>query len=224
MAYRLTNALSSLDDGTVLVPDAESNKLSGAADYQPADFVVQRLDLRIRVLLLIDVQDGDDVSRPSNLHHAHVLLKHWPETTAVALVANDDDLTAVIVEPEEASAAIGVPSGSSITPRSARSALPVQTAVQGYLRSRIPEWPRLPEPSEPGDHSLISELSEDAAQAAAADEASRRAQIPERIAARKGLGPNDIDWAVKLVEVVLSRSLRVGDASQVLDAQVGSSQ
>ena len=53
--------------------------------------------------------------------------------SAVGLIANDDSLTTVIVEPAEVNPAIGVPSGNDIGPRAIERGLPIAVAINGYF-------------------------------------------------------------------------------------------
>src|SRR5712691_11582246 len=107
LAYLAVRALSDMDPPVVVVPDVESGEVSLGPDFLPADLVVQHLDLRLRLILLIDSKDVEALSEPSPLRAAELLLRHWPETAAVGLVANDSELSCLILEPFDVEPSIG---------------------------------------------------------------------------------------------------------------------
>jgi hypothetical protein len=65
-----------------------------------------------------------------------------PDTAAVALVA--EDLSCLIVQPEDCAPQINVPSGSFVRRRYRRSIQPVAEAVSAFVDELIPYWDPIP--------------------------------------------------------------------------------
>jgi hypothetical protein len=219
LAYTIASKLQELSPETTVVPDTESGEISIGRSYLPADFVVQHLDLRIRLVALLKATGPDELLKSEYLEGAELLLRHWPETSAVALVANDKELSCVILEPYDASSAIVAPSGQMVRPRATHRPLPIVMALQEYLDTRIPSWqviPRLPEEQVELD---LSAVATHAAQVAATGvhRAGSRAQRDEKREAFREVGEADIAWAVALVERVLSGKLTSDEAAHELD-------
>ena len=211
LGFRVVSALTEgLGPESTVVPDAESNKISAGPDYLPSSFIVQHLDLRVRLTLCLDASGPADLTEPRLLRSAHLLLRQWPETSAVALVADDDALSCLVIEPEEAAGALGVPSGEPIRSPDEGRALPAVDAVRRYIEAMIPVWPDLPTGGLRGDGSPTADIIDGSTREAAASVRGRGAQIKERLAALKGLSEEDVGWARQLASRVLAGGAEPG--------------
>jgi hypothetical protein len=220
LAYLAVKVLSDMDPPLVVVPDAESAEVSLGADFLPADLVVQHLDLRLRLILLIHAKDIEALSQPSALRAAEVLLKHWPETAAVGLVANDSELSCLIVEPFDVEPSIGTPSGLALPPTPRRDALPIGDAVRRYLEIVVPNWERVP-PSSELARLGYEDLAPAVASQVRAEIAARRANIDEKRAALDSLDEADGRWAARMVLEASSDGLDAESLAQAVERRVG---
>jgi hypothetical protein len=118
----------------------------------------------------------------------------FPDMAAVALVG--DDHSCLIVEPQDCSPQIQVPSGSLVSRRYRRSIQPVAEAVNGYLDELVPYWDPIPL-FEPGSGLRIDvpTISDDSVRAAF----DRQRGIGER--ARKGNPKKDALLALGKKEI-----------------------
>lgn len=219
LAYLTVSALSDMEPEVVVVPDAETAEVSVGAGFLPADLVVQHLDLRLRLILLPDSKDPASLHEPDALRAAELLLRHWPETAAVGLVANDAVLSCLVLEPFDVESSIGTPSGLPLPPTPRRTPLPVQDAIQAYLELVAPSWDRVP---------LAGELPaigyQDVASAIARQIRSkiigRRANIDEKRAALDSLDEADARWATRMVLEASAKGLDGPTLARELEKRV----
>jgi hypothetical protein len=219
LAYLAVRTLSEIKPPLVVLPDAESAEISLGPGYMPADLVVQHLDIRLRLILLIDAKTVESLSEPSPLRAAALLLRHWPETAAVGLVANDAELSCLIVEPFDVEPSIATPGGHLLPPTPRREALPLGDSVRNYLEIVVPSWERVPVASELAAVGY-EEIAPALANQARNEIAQRRANIDEKRAALDSLGGGDVRWAAKLVFEVVSRGVDEDVLAQSVQRQV----
>jgi hypothetical protein len=220
LAFLTVKALSELDPPIFVTPDTESGEVFVGPEFIPADLTIQHLDLRIRLILLIDAEGPQALADAGPLRAAELLLKHWPETTAVGLVANDSLLSCLIVEPFEVESSIGTPSGLTIPPTPRRDAYPVAEAVRKYLEVVVPSWDRVPsslELSAVGYEDLAPAIASDIQQ----DLATRPARIPEKKDALNSVGTADARWASDLVLRASSQEVAPEDLAEHIKQRVG---
>jgi hypothetical protein len=220
LAYLAVKALSDMDPPLVVVPDAESAEMSLGPDFVPADLVVQHLDLRLRLILLIQANDPGDLSESGSLRAAELLLRHWPETAAVGLVANDSELSCLVVEPFDVEPSIGTPSGLLLPPTPRRDALPLADAVRRYLEIVVPNWERVPPSSELATVGY-GDLAPAIANEIRADITARRANIDEKRAALNSLDEADARWAAKTVLEASFGELDAETLAHAVERRVG---
>ncbi len=220
LAYLTVSALSDMDPPVLVVPDAETGEVSLGPDFLPADLVVQHLDLRLRLILLINVEDADMLSAPAGLQAAELLLKHWPETAAVGLVANDSQLSCLVLEPFDVEPTIGTPSGLRLPPTPRRDPAPVTDAIRTYLEVVAPDWERVPLSSE-----LVTvgyeELGPPIASQVRFEIVGRRANIDEKRAALDSIDEADARWAAEVTLEASSRGLDAEALAREVERRAG---
>jgi hypothetical protein len=219
LAYLVVRALAGLDPPVVVVPDAESGEVSFDSHSPPADLVVQHLDLRIRLVLLTQAEESEILSNPDSLHTAELLLKHWPETAAVGLVANDSSLSCLILEPFDVEPSVGAPSGVQLPPTPRRDPFPVGDAVRRYLEVVVPDWERVPLSAELSTVGY-GDLAPAIASEVRAEISGRRANIDEKRAALDSLNEADARWAAKLVLEASSKDLDAESLAHAVEQRV----
>jgi hypothetical protein len=221
MAYLVAEAIDEVGLGIRVIADPEQD-LEDLGSAQPrADFTVQYLDVRVPLLLLLDLKDGAGFSHAETLQLAWPILKRSPETLAVALVANDEHLSTAIVEPPDSVGAITVPSGDSIGPSLRHHVAPVADALRSFFDSMVPQWGAVE--SDALDSSAVD--SREISRSVAASEANElraagaRAHIEEKIRNFTALSDRDVVWVANQVAILLS-----GEAVQLtesIDSQAG---
>jgi hypothetical protein len=97
---------------------------------------------RIRVWLLAVENASELESNRDCLADLNRLFGALSDTTAVALVA--EDLSCLIVHPEDCAPQINIPSGSLVGRRYGQPVQPVAEAVSGLLKELIPNWDPIP--------------------------------------------------------------------------------
>jgi hypothetical protein len=206
LAYLTVNDLSASDPAIVVIPDTETGEVNLGPRFIPADLVVQHLDLRLRLILMIDVEDPAMLDSPERLAAAELLLKHWPETAAVGFVANDAERTCLVLEPFDVEPSIGTPSGSPLPPTPRRHAAPLKEAIQSYIDVVAPNWEHVARSSEltaVGYEQLGYPISDEAR----LEIVGRRANIDEKRAALDSVDAADGKWAAELVQEAASGNL-----------------
>jgi hypothetical protein len=181
------------------------------------------LDLRIRLVLLLDVSDEQGLRESSIVGGAGRLLRHWPETAAVGLVANNEHLTCVLIDPFEGDVAIGVPSGGHLDPRATRPAAPVAEAIRAYLETHVPAWDAVPSIS---DQLLLPDPSEAVLQIAhkvmnGLQRQGDRALIPEKKEAYMGISEADARWASNIIKRILDGELDPDRLDEIITERTG---
>jgi hypothetical protein len=161
------------------------------------DLILQSLDLRLRIVSLPGRPAGNLGSVELRQPLGRILLE-FPETAAIALVADDDQLSARIIEPSEVFDAVG-------NSRTAEEPVTLGELTRAYLRRGSPAW------TEPDFVAgKIDDLTADAAVIAGEAQAELQRKTrrpPEAKEAREGLSRAD---AVAVSGVALA-ALR-GDA------------
>jgi hypothetical protein len=195
-ATRVTTQLQLLNrDDLVVTLDVTSGLFPDA----PSDLMVRVSGLRIRVRL-VEPEDAATLA-DDLLASADRTFNRHPDTTAVALVALDADLSCLIVEPHETRPAFEAPTGRLGPARPARPILPFRSAVQSYLDGVEPLW------DDPG--ALADRLVEDSDIAGSARRAAtdvladvvnqgRRATNPTKKATWSALGDREAEALVGL--------------------------
>jgi hypothetical protein len=216
LAYLTVADLSTGDPSIVVVPDTETGEVNLGPYFLPADLVVQHLDLRLRLILLIDVEDPAMLDSPERLAAAALLLKHWPETAAVGLVANDAERSCLVLEPFDVEPSIGTPSGSPLPPTPRRHSAPLADAIRSYLDVVVPNWEHVPRSSELTAVGY-EQLGPPIANEARLEIVGRRANIDEKRAALDSVDASDAKWAAELVQEAASGNLVSEDLARQIE-------
>lgn len=220
LAYLTVTALSRLGQDVFVLPDTETGELAPGPEFRPADLIVQHLDVRLRLILLLETSTEADLFEASHLRAAALVLRHWPETTAVGLVANDTDLPCLIVEPFDVEPTIAAPSGEALPPTPRRMPLRVDLAVREYLDVVVPSWENVPGriASEPFHYEEVArEVSNDVGRVMS----DRRANIDEKRAALDSISRSDMTWVARLVERAVSRGLTPEEIANEVTRRAG---
>ena len=206
---RITRDTQRMNRGAVVLADEEAAELPDA----PSDLLVRVAGVRIRVMIV----GPDDLSRPGELlREADRLFYRFPETAAVALVADDDDLSCLLVEAQDCRPAVETPTGLRIGPRPRRPRLPLPAALASYLDEIEPVW------EEPGtiihaesdfDVAVLAAETATAVVRRLKDEASR-ARIPAKAFAFAALGEEEVEELAKLVMDVARGYLAADDIGE----------
>jgi hypothetical protein len=206
---RITREIERLNRGAVVLADEEAAELPDAR----SDLLVRIAGVRIRIMIV----GPGELSHPQELlREADRLFYRFPETAAVALVADDEELSCLLVEPQDCRPAVETPSGMRIGPRPRRPRLPLLAALASYLDEIEPVW------EEPGtivdaesdfDVAVLATETATAVVRRLKDEASR-ARIPAKGIAFAALGEEEVEDLAKLVMDVARGHLAAEDVGE----------
>jgi hypothetical protein len=207
---RITRDIQRMNRAAVVLTDEEAAELPDA----PSDLLVRVAGVRIRVMIV----GPDELSHPEELlREADRLFYRFPETAAVALVADDDDLTCLLVEAQDCRPAVETPTGARIGPRPRRPRLPLLAALASYLDEIEPVWEEPETMLDPADRDFdVAVLASETATAVVRrlkDEASR-ARIPAKAFAFAALGEEEVEELAKLVMDVARGHLAADDIGE----------
>ena len=178
-------------------PDPVIDSVGGRA----TSLIVAYLDLRVRVVLLVNAA-GADLSSGDSLRTAQLILRMAGDTSAVALVGDDSDHTTLLVEPADVAYTVTAPTGRQGSFMPARRPLPLPLAFQAYFERLVPHWDALDIQS-----AAYSDDDWDATVATLAEEAlgtvtSGRFKIQEKKTAYATLGQDDVTAVATLVRQI----------------------
>ena len=208
--HRVTREIQRLNRGALVLADEEAAELPDAR----SDLLVRVAGVRIRVMIV----GPDELSHPEELlREADRLFYRFPETAAVALVADDEDLSCLLVEPQDCRPAVETPSGMRTGPRPRRPRLPLLAALTGYLDEIEPVWDEPETIVDAADRDFdVAVLAAETATAVVRrlkDEAAR-ARIPAKGIAFAALGEYEIEELAKLVMDVARGRLAAEDVGE----------
>lgn len=156
------------------------------------DFLVQALDLRLRVGLLVGVStESGTITELSE--RARALLDASPDTDAVVLVYDDEDLTSIIIEPFDRIGALTVPTGQPGEQTYSEGPAPLRSVLDDYLRLLNVNWQPTSVAVVAAGHDIES-LAEEAAIAAIGERRRRDYRVPEKRSAQATLSDSDARW------------------------------
>ena len=162
------------------------------------DFLVQALDLRLRISLLVGTTP-ENAALSTISERAAVLLEESPDADAVVLVFDDPELTSVVVEPFDLSGAVAVPTGEhrgQIIYSGGPAAL--SSVLDDYLRLLGVRWQPTTTTIAAGGHD-IAELASDEVSAALDEQRQKIYRVPEKVLARDSLSEADATWLTTVV-------------------------
>ncbi|MGD1255358.1 hypothetical protein ACKUT9_14040 [Mycobacterium seoulense] len=167
------------------------------------DLLIRALDLRIRLSLLPGAE-ATELDANEVLNEGLAMLFTNPETAAVVVVADDDDLTCRIIEPFDTPDAV-LSADAWATDASLPRRGPATIVLRAYLRQINPSWdppPRIGQIS----HEIDS-VALQVAQDVVAKLQARRKKTPEWREARQGLTVEDAQWVRdQAIDIVLGES------------------
>ncbi len=174
-----------------------------AGGLLPALAVYRRLGLVIRVC-----QSGvpaEELAGVEQLNRARMVFELRPDTTAIALVADDGEMTSVIVTPEECRDAYD-PARGQVGPSTTALPLPLPLALQRHLEFIDPAWDDLPIGLAHAPRFDIS-VSAVAAEQALTQVASAGTRTAEKGEALRSLGDREKQWLAALPSRIVDREL-----------------
>ena len=207
---RITREVQRMNRRAVVLTDEEAAELPDAR----SDLLVRVAGVRIRVMIV----GPDELSHPGELlREADRLFYRFPQTAAVVLVADDEDLSCLLVEPQDCRPAVEAPSGMRTGPRPRRPRLPLLAALTSYLDEIEPVWEEPETIVDAADRDFdVAVLAAETATAVVRrlkDEASR-ARIPAKAFAFAALGEEEVEDLAKLVMDVARGQLAADDVGE----------
>lgn len=192
LARRVSDAILPQDDDVTIVATDPSAVLVSAdtVDALRSDFIITVLDLRIRVVLLPGTGPAGLNTRVVSEGVARLLWNH-PETVAVLLVCDDENLSSRVVEAISSPAAQDTELSGTL-----------RGVLANYVATLKPAWPPPPEI----DTTTALSLDEVVRVVTAENLAARRAintTIEQRRTARASLDDADQQWLEDAVRQVL---------------------
>ena len=221
LARRVASQLTDLGPDVSVEVDNEGGLEHPRPDGLGSDFIISALDLRLRVAMLVKGEASPHDDPAAHDIAAQRLLDIYPDTDAVAAVADDPELSTVIFEPYDRRDTLLLPSGSRVTPASgsASGAAPLRETVSQYLRLLTPSWDAVAalqvlEPTATREHARTGAL------AAFAELQAVSVRVPEKKVAQESLSSSDIDFAVGLALKALAGEVDVvGEIERRVDDQ-----
>ncbi len=196
LARRVADVLLPQPEDVLVEASGSAERIAGES-HEPelqTDFLVSVLDLRIRVALLPGL--GADMLRDAaTLEAAAKLLWSNPETLACMIVADDEQLSAVIVEfgdLSEQAASLWRQAGPE----------PVRVVLNSYLATLRPAWPD-PASLDGADSVSLEGLVDQSSVANIGERGRKRSQVEERKLAREQLGSRESRFIASLTLDVL---------------------
>jgi hypothetical protein len=181
----------------------------GDAALPRRQLVASFLDLRVWVFVLLE-SEAVPARLDAAIQGARELLRSAADTSAVAIVVTDSDLSTWLIDPSDLNPAVSVPSGRSVQAGTGVTATPLELAFQAFLERMIPRWDPCdfnPGRSEPIDlQAIVRPIT-----CAAIEAANRtRAKIDEKKAAYQSINDAELEAIVAFAEDAHRRVL--GDA------------
>jgi hypothetical protein len=129
---RIARAISANGGSLTLPPGVERGDVAGRAS-----FLVRMQGARLRVQV---VEPEQLRATPELLTKSERLFYEFPETSAVAWIARDEEMTTQVIEPVDCYPAIEIPSGARRPPRPRRPALMLSLAIGRYREEAAAMW------------------------------------------------------------------------------------
>ena len=197
--YRLLRrALASISplESALVYANTESMETPPATQDEPrSDIIITASDLQIRIVALPG-SDAATLDAPSSITTAMAVLLRHPEASAVVLIADDEELTARLVEPTDSPSAIVVQGQRPAAPGGDPRRGSVRSVIGSYLSQVNPGWTDA-SPIHIG-HIDLDPLAREIAQSETTSLRSVRRNRPESRAARLSIDAADADWAADL--------------------------
>ena len=200
-------------DATLSESDAPVTDAS-AGGLLPAVAVYRRWGVVVRVCLAS--ADASQIASEDELRRAAHVFDVRPDTTKVALVANDPGLTCVVAGPQDCRNALD-PGQGAVGPATGLVALPLAMALQRLFEFVDPAWDDIPFGLAGTVGVNASEPSVEIAQTAVAAVATQVTRMNEKQAALKSLGDRELEWMTLLSRRVIGRDLAAETLGDAID-------
>ncbi|HEY9562710.1 MAG TPA: hypothetical protein VIR30_02975 [Nocardioides sp.] len=199
----MARVLRGIEGADLLGPDPD---VSGVTLQVPhADFLIVVLDLRLRVYL-----DAEGMSAEDQLRVASKLLRHWPDSAAAMVVADDTDLTSVVYEPFDV-----LTQASGRQPSATEGPGPLEDVVRSYLHVLALDWE--PPPSLAAMPSLdLRSVAMEAAQHALEEIEGSQVRVPEKREALAAASLVNESALAALVSEVVAGTAETITASEII--------
>jgi hypothetical protein len=210
LARRVRRALEGVEGLTAIHIDDEIPKSAQPEGH--GDFVIQALDLRVRIVLLVgSMPNTATVLTDPMSERVEAVLGASPDTDAVVLVFDDEALTSYVIEPFDILGEILAPSGRAGFRTTSEGPAPLAEVLTEYLRLLQINWTpwTAHTVTDPID---LRTLATEAADYAVAVAARQRYRVPEKQAARDTLDNRDSGWLANIV-----REAAAGELSSDLE-------
>jgi hypothetical protein len=188
--------------GLPLTLDDDTDPVIDSVTGDSKRLVVAYLDLRVRTVLLADV-DADHVADREHLRTAQLILRIAGDTSAVALVSGDADATTQIIEPADVSTAVSVPSGRRLWFVPARPPMAIELAFNQFFERLVPQWDALETDTASviGTDSL-GDLVTPLAERSVASASAKKFKIAEKKLAYSSLDSRDVNAIAALISTI----------------------
>lgn len=207
MVQAVRHQIEPMPSVDVIAPDSEVASIWRDTAEPWSDLIIQCLDLRIRLCLFPNFSSVQEAIDRSHLEEAQRILRHWPETTAVGLVAKPGHPEIVLVEPFDSHGSLIAPTGQRSLLHVTAGPGPIRSVLEGYLESLKPYWPPIPKVHTQPHRDLEGVVSE-AVDAAARDldQRATRLRTPTKRQALESLSDEDLETLKTLALRVVSGS------------------
>lgn len=111
----------------------------GGAALPRRQLVASYLDLRVWVFVLLE-PEAVPARLDAAIRTASELLRSAADTSAVAVVVADTDLSTRLIDPSDLNPSVSVPSGRLLQAGVAVTAMPLELAFRAFLERMIPRW------------------------------------------------------------------------------------
>jgi hypothetical protein len=175
----------------------------GGAELPRRQLVASYLDLRVWVFLALG-PEALPARLDAGIRAARELLRSAADTSAVAIVVADADLSTLLIDHSHLHPSICVPSGWSIPAGSAITAMPLELAFGAFLQRMIPRWDPYEFDTgsrEPIDlDAIVRPITRGCIEGV--NRSGHRARVDEKKAAYQSIGGAELEAIIGLAEDV----------------------
>jgi Helix-turn-helix domain len=163
--------------------------------------VASYLDLRVWVFVLLE-SEALPAHLDAAIRAAGELLRSAADTSAVAVVAADTDLSTLLIDPSHLNPSICVPSGWSVPAGTAVTAMPLELAFRAFLQRMIPRWDSYD--FEAGRHepidldAIVRPITRGCIEGV--NRTGHRARVEEKKVAYQSIGDAELEAVIALAE------------------------
>jgi hypothetical protein len=179
------------------------DRVLGGAELPRRQLVAGYLDLRVWVFVLLE-PEAVPARLDAAIRTARELLRSAADTSAVAVVVADTNLSTRLIDPSDLNPSISVPSGRLLQAGAAVTAMPLELAFRAFLQRMIPWWD--PYHFEAGNHepidlkAIVRPITRGCIEAV--NRSGHRAKIDEKRAAYQSFSDAELEAIIALAEDV----------------------